>query len=127
MDKVRATARQLQNDGDMSAGAKAKKIETMLRKAKKANEGKKSVMMAINKGGGARQAAKGDKQGKNAHTKVVDKRLKSDKRGEKNAAKRAKKGSKKGNHGRTAGKQIKNHKKAVKKAGGRKKGKKVKG
>ena len=101
----------------MSAGAKARNMEKMMRKAAKEGN-KKQAYMAIRHGGGAtgikdKIGGKGKKAARGAgggRTKVVDKRLKADKRGEKVAYKKALKGSKKGNR--------KNTKKASKIGGG---------
>ena len=69
----------------MSAGAKARNMEKLVAKAKR--EDKRSVQtMAVKKGGGSNSVnKKGTKLGKNVKTKVVDRRLKSDKRGLKRA------------------------------------------
>ncbi|CAD7928431.1 unnamed protein product [Amoebophrya sp. A120] len=114
MDKVRKQAKQLAADTEMSAGAKARNMEKMLRKAQKEGS-KKQAYMAIRKAGGSRNVTQG-KPTKGAKSKVVDKRMKTDKRGQKKAEKKAKKGKHKGNRGR-APKQ----KGGAKKKGGKKK------
>merc|ERR1712039_796446 len=74
--------------GDMSEIAKARQMRKAISKAARADERKVQVV-AIKKGGGGRSTTKG-KVPKGAKLKVVDKRMKSDRRGEKKAAARNK-------------------------------------
>lgn len=100
MDRLRKEAKVMADNPDMSAGAKARNMEKLVAKAKR--EDKRSVQtMAVKKGGGSNSVnKKGTKLGKNVKTKVVDRRLKSDKRGLKRADKKNKKKcSKKQNKG----------------------------
>lgn len=97
MEKVRSQAKALAADTEMSAGAKARNMERILNKAKR--EGKKTLSyMAVKKGGGATNVTKG-KATKGAKSKVVDKRLKCDKKAEARAVKK-KRGSKSGKKSR---------------------------
>merc|ERR1719168_537165 len=68
----------------MSEVAKARQMRKAISKAARADERKVQVV-AIQKGGGGRSQTKG-KVPKGAKVKVVDRRLKSDRRGEKKAA-----------------------------------------
>mmetsp|Transcript_60321 Transcript_60321/g.155411 ORF Transcript_60321/g.155411 Transcript_60321/m.155411 type:complete len:1020 (-) Transcript_60321:45-3104(-) len=88
LEKLRSTAMTLMDTPDMSQGAKARQMRKAMAKAAKADERKVSVV-SIKKGGGGK-TDKG-KVPRGAKVKVVDKRLKSDKRGLKLAAKRNKK------------------------------------
>ncbi|CAD7925628.1 unnamed protein product [Amoebophrya sp. A25] len=117
MDKVRKQAKMLAADSEMSAGAKARNMEKMIRKAQKEGS-KKQAYMAIRKAGGNRNVTKG-KATAGAKAKVVDKRLKADKRGLKKAEKNAKKGKHKGNRARKSGGGKSG---GVKKKGGKKGG-----
>eukprot|EP00392_Amoebophrya_sp_AT5.2_P000733 g734.t1 len=119
MDKVRKQAKILAADTDMSAGAKARNMEKMLRKATKEGS-KKQAYMAVRKSGGSRNVTKG-KPTAGAKAKVVDKRLKTDKRGAKKAAKKASKGKHKGNRARKVVKKGGGGGKKAGKGGGKKK------
>jgi len=116
MEKLRKEAKVMSENPDMSSGAKARQMERLVRKAKR--EDKRGVkMMAIKKGGGGSNVTtKGGKPTKNTQTKVVDKRLKKDKRGLKKAEKKNKK----------KGKGKKNQKGGNAKKGGKKGAKGVK-
>merc|ERR1719499_1876141 len=77
---------------DMSEAAKAKQMRKAMRTMAKQEERKVQVV-AIKKGGGGKSMLKG-KVPKGAKLKVVDSRMKSDRRGEKKAAARNKSKSK---------------------------------
>merc|ERR1712060_409586 len=81
LEKLRSTAMSL---GDMSEVAKARQMRKAISKAARAEERKVQVI-GIKKGGGGINTTKG-KVPKGAKVKVVDKRMKSDRRGEKKAA-----------------------------------------
>lgn len=83
MDKLRSTAMSLADTSDMSEVAKARQMRRAINKAAKADQ-RKVTTVAIKKGGGGRRIEKG-KTPKGAKLKVVDKRMKSDRRGEKKA------------------------------------------
>jgi len=89
LEKLRKSANALANNEDISAQGKVRSLKKMMTKAKEA-EKKKVVVVASKKTGGGVKGSKG-KAGAGASVKVVDKRLKSDKRGQKVAAKRAQK------------------------------------
>eukprot|EP00397_Hematodinium_sp_SG-2012_P011297 GEMP01011433.1.p1 GENE.GEMP01011433.1~~GEMP01011433.1.p1 ORF type:complete len:596 (-),score=163.75 GEMP01011433.1:1343-3130(-) len=91
MDKLRKEAKAMAENHDMSAGAKARNMERMMRKAKGEDKRTNKTMFIKKGGGGTDVGKKGAKLGKNVKTKVVDKRLKADKRGLKIAAKKNKK------------------------------------
>jgi AdoMet-dependent rRNA methyltransferase SPB1 len=84
LEKLRSTAMSLADVGDMSEIAKARQMRKAISKAARADERKVQVV-AIKKGGGGHSQTKG-KVPKGAKVKVVDRRLKSDRRGEKKAA-----------------------------------------
>lgn len=86
MEKLRSTAMSLADNGEMSSTAKSRQMRKQVSKMARA-EGRKVSTVAIKKGGGGKRMEKG-KVPKGAKTKVVDRRMKSDKRGEKKAAKR---------------------------------------
>lgn len=88
IEKLRGSAMSLANTPDMSEHAKAKQMKSMVRKLAKQDERKVSVV-ALKKGGGGKRMEK-QQAPKGAKIKVVDRRMKSDKRGEKRAAKRNK-------------------------------------
>mmetsp|Transcript_21317 Transcript_21317/g.47093 ORF Transcript_21317/g.47093 Transcript_21317/m.47093 type:complete len:1018 (-) Transcript_21317:92-3145(-) len=92
LDKLRATAMSLSDNPEMSSGAKAKMMKSEMRKMMKADQ-RKVTTVAVKKGGGGKQMGKQKGRGvpKGAKVKVVDRRLKSDKRGEKKAFARNKK------------------------------------
>lgn len=88
LEKLRSTAMSLMDTPDMSEGAKARQMRKAVNKAARQDVRKVSVV-SIKKGGGGK-TDKG-KVPKGAKVKVVDKRMKSDKRGLKQAEKRNKK------------------------------------
>merc|ERR1712060_681379 len=88
LEKLRSTAMSLADTPDMSELAKAKQMRKEVRKLAKQDERKVQVV-AIKKGGGGRSMMKG-KVPKGAKLKVVDKRMKSDRRGLKKAEARNK-------------------------------------
>jgi len=88
LEKLRSTAMSLADTPDMSEAAKAKHMRKAMRTMAKQEERKVQVV-AIKKGGGGKSMLKG-KVPKGAKLKVVDKRMKSDLRGERKAAKRNK-------------------------------------
>mmetsp|Transcript_33723 Transcript_33723/g.89396 ORF Transcript_33723/g.89396 Transcript_33723/m.89396 type:complete len:1015 (-) Transcript_33723:220-3264(-) len=87
LEKLRSTALSLMDTPDMSEGAKARQMRKAVNKAARQDVRKVSVV-SIKKGGGGK-TDKG-KVPKGAKVKVVDRRMKSDKRGLKMAAKRNK-------------------------------------
>jgi len=88
LEKLRGTALSLMDTPDMSEAAKARQMRKAVNQAAK-QERRKVTVVAIKKGGGGNRGRneKG-KVPKGAKTKVVDKRMKSDRRGEKRANKR---------------------------------------
>jgi len=86
LEKLRSTAMALSETSDMSEAAKARQMRKAVGKMAR-QEQRKVTTVAIMKGGGGNKTDKG-KAPKGAKTKVVDKRMKSDRRGEKKAAKR---------------------------------------
>jgi len=124
LDKLRKEAKSMSENPEMNSGSKARQMERLVRKAKNAD--KRTVkMMAIKKGGGGNNVTKKDsKVGKNVQTRVVDKRLKKDKRGLKKAASKNKKkgASKKQANKKKGSKQGGVKKKVAKKNRGGKKG-----
>jgi AdoMet-dependent rRNA methyltransferase SPB1 len=88
LEKLRKQANTLANNEDLSAKGKVRSLKKMMSKAKEADK-QKNVVVASRKTGGAVKGSKG-KAGAGANVKVVDKRLKSDKRGQKRADKKAK-------------------------------------
>mmetsp|Transcript_27241 Transcript_27241/g.63488 ORF Transcript_27241/g.63488 Transcript_27241/m.63488 type:complete len:1043 (+) Transcript_27241:76-3204(+) len=84
LDKLRETAMSLADTPEMSERAKAQQIRKMMRQAAKEDQ-RKVVTVAMKKGGGGHQMQK--KAPKGAKTKVVDRRMKSDKRAERRKAK----------------------------------------
>eukprot|EP00927_Polykrikos_kofoidii_P070747 TRINITY_DN67140_c0_g1_i1.p1 TRINITY_DN67140_c0_g1~~TRINITY_DN67140_c0_g1_i1.p1 ORF type:complete len:1042 (+),score=249.36 TRINITY_DN67140_c0_g1_i1:266-3127(+) len=105
LEKLRSTAMTLANNGEMSSLAKAKHMRQAVSKMARMEKAKVSVV-AIKKGGGGNQTTKG-KIPKGAKTKVVDRRMKSDRRAERRAIKKLPKG--KANY-QTKKKQQKAHK-----------------
>mmetsp|Transcript_51897 Transcript_51897/g.121416 ORF Transcript_51897/g.121416 Transcript_51897/m.121416 type:complete len:1015 (+) Transcript_51897:53-3097(+) len=87
LEKLRKTVMSLADTPEMSERAKAQQVKKMMRQAAKDDQ-RKVVTVAMKKGGGGHQMAK--KAPKGAKVKVVDRRLKSDKRSERRAAKRDK-------------------------------------
>ncbi|CAK0859611.1 unnamed protein product [Prorocentrum cordatum] len=110
LEKLRSTAMSLADVGDMSEVAKARQMRKAISKAARDDQRKVQVV-AIKKGGGGRQTTKG-KAPKGAKVKVVDKRMKSDRRGEKKAAAFNKKRQ------RTLNKKAQNKRKGKASAGG---------
>jgi len=110
LEKLRSTAMSLADTGDMSEVAKARHMRKAISKAARSDERKVQVV-AIKKGGGGRDATKG-KVPKGAKLKVVDKRMKSDRRGAKKAEAFNKRRQK------TLNKKDQNRKKAQAKGGG---------
>mmetsp|Transcript_57733 Transcript_57733/g.102449 ORF Transcript_57733/g.102449 Transcript_57733/m.102449 type:complete len:700 (-) Transcript_57733:34-2133(-) len=86
LEKLRSTAMALSETSDMSETAKARQMRKAMGKLARQDQ-RKVTTVAIKKGGGGNKTDKG-KVPKGAKTKVVDKRMKSDRRGEKKAAKR---------------------------------------
>lgn len=112
MDKLRKSAMSMADTPEMSDGMKARQMRKAISREMSKDQRKVQVV-AIKKGGGGISNMKG-KVPKGAKLKVVDRRAKSDMRGEKNAAKR------------NAGKaKARNRKQMIKKQGkdGRKFGK----
>jgi len=88
LEKLRGTALSLMDTPDMSEAAKARQMRKAVNQAAK-QERRKVTVVAIKKGGGGNRGNKEKgKVPKGAKTKVVDRRMKSDKRGEKKANKR---------------------------------------
>jgi len=85
LEKLRSTAMALSETSDMSEAAKARQMRKAVGKMARQEQRKVSTV-AIMKGGGGNNLS--GKAPKGAKTKVVDKRMKSDRRGEKKAAKR---------------------------------------
>lgn len=92
MARIRKQAQQLSENQDISQISKVKQMKSMLSAAKRKDE-RVTVYSATKKGGGGVKVGKG-KLPKNAKVKLVDKRMKQDKRSEKRANK--KKGLKSG-------------------------------
>mmetsp|Transcript_111374 Transcript_111374/g.175521 ORF Transcript_111374/g.175521 Transcript_111374/m.175521 type:complete len:499 (-) Transcript_111374:27-1523(-) len=112
MEKLRKSAMSMADTPEMSEGMKARMMRKAVSRAM-SHDQRKVQVVAIKKGGGGHQTTKG-KVPKGAKLKVVDRRAKSDMRGEKNAAKK------------NAGKaRARNRKQMIKKQGkdGRKFGK----
>merc|ERR1719387_3385738 len=103
LEKLRKSANALANNEDLSAKGKVRSLKKLMTKAKEA-EKKKSVVVASKKSRRRSEGQQG-KAGAGANVKVVDKRLKSDKRGQKVADKKAK----------AAGRKPKGPQKAIKK------------
>jgi len=87
LEKLRATAVNLSETPDMSEHAKARQMRRAVSKLAR-QDTRKVTTVAIKKGGGGNQMQK--KAPKGAKTKVVDRRMKSDRRGERTANKRDK-------------------------------------
>lgn len=83
MEKLRSTAMSLADNADLSELAKARQMRRAISKAAKSDQ-RKVTTVAIKKGGGGKRIEKG-KAPKGAKLKIVDKRMKSDRRGEKKA------------------------------------------
>lgn len=92
LEKLRSTAMSLADSGEMSETAKARQMRKAMNKLAKQDQ-RKVTTVAIKKGGGGKRMERG-KVPKGAKVKIVDKRMKSDRRGEKKAAKRNKAGHK---------------------------------
>jgi len=88
LEKLRSTAMSLVDSPDMSEAAKAKQMRKAVRNLAKQEE-RKVTVVAIKKGGGGKRMNKG-KVPKGAKVKVVDRRMKSDRRGLKKAEARNK-------------------------------------
>jgi len=86
LEKLRSTAMSLADTPEMSEQAKAKHMRSAVSKMARLDE-RKTTVVAMGKAGGGRKTGKG-KAPKGAKTKIVDKRLKADRRGEKKANKR---------------------------------------
>merc|ERR1712224_900544 len=90
IERMRKVASSLADTPDMSDKAKAKQMRAMVAKAKRAEKNSnKPSFVALKKGGGGKKLDKG-KVPKGAKVKVVDRRLKSDRRGEKKALRSSK-------------------------------------
>mmetsp|Transcript_31474 Transcript_31474/g.90958 ORF Transcript_31474/g.90958 Transcript_31474/m.90958 type:complete len:1000 (+) Transcript_31474:98-3097(+) len=89
LEKLRSTAMNLADSGDMSELAKARQMRKAVSKMAKQDE-RKVTVVNIKKGGGGKTDTKGGKVPKGSKVKVVDKRMKSDIRGLKKAAARNK-------------------------------------
>lgn len=90
LEKLRSTAMSLADTPDMSEAAKARQMRKAVSKLAR-QEDRKVTVVAIKKGGGGNQMKQQKGQaGKGAKLKVVDKRLKKDRRSEKKAASRNK-------------------------------------
>lgn len=114
LEKLRSTAMSLAQTDDMSESAKARQMRKAVSKMARQDQ-RKVTTVAIKKGGGGNKVDKG-KVPKGAKTKVVDKRMKSDRRGEKKANKR-----------NPARQKIRATKQQKKLAGGKRRGKGDKG
>jgi AdoMet-dependent rRNA methyltransferase SPB1 len=88
LEKLRSTAMTLSENGEMSDIAKARHMRQAV-SAMARQEQRKVSVVAIKKTGGGHKSDKG-KTPKGAKTKVVDRRMKSDTRGQKKALKRNK-------------------------------------
>jgi len=86
LEKLRSTAMSLAQTDDMSESAKARQMRKAVSKMARQDQ-RKVTTVAIKKGGGGNKVDK-TKAPKGAKVKIVDKRLKSDRRGEKKANKR---------------------------------------
>jgi len=95
LEKLRGAALSLMETPDMSEAAKGRQMRKAVNQAAK-QERRKVTVVAIKKGGGGNRGAKErGKVPKGAKTMVVDRRMKSDRRGEKRANKRDPKREKK--------------------------------
>eukprot|EP00930_Biecheleria_cincta_P069542 TRINITY_DN57272_c0_g1_i1.p1 TRINITY_DN57272_c0_g1~~TRINITY_DN57272_c0_g1_i1.p1 ORF type:complete len:1057 (-),score=311.24 TRINITY_DN57272_c0_g1_i1:88-3213(-) len=86
LEKLRSTAMSLAQTDDMSESAKARQMRKAVSKMARQDQ-RKVTTVAIKKGGGGNKVDK-SKAPKGAKVKIVDKRMKSDRRGEKKANKR---------------------------------------
>lgn len=86
LEKLRTTAMSLADTPDMSESAKARQMRKAVSKMAR-QEQRKVTVVAMKKGGGGTKTSKG-KASKDAKTKVVDRRLKKDRRAEKRQAKK---------------------------------------
>lgn len=90
LEKLRSTAMSLADTPDMSEGAKARQMRKQVSKLARQDERKVTVVAMTKGGGGNRGSKEKGKVPKGAKTKVVDRRMKSDRRGMKKAEARNK-------------------------------------
>ena len=87
LDKLRKQASSLANAEDLAGGSKARAISKSISKISR-DEKKKTVYTVISKQGAPSKNVSKERAGKGAKVKVVDRRLKKDRRAEKRKAKR---------------------------------------
>lgn len=101
LKKVRRKAEVLTGQEGMPEGERWGKIKELYRKAGFLGQKKRNVKMVVNQRSGARPVRGGKtKKGQQTVTKVVDKRLKADLRGQKASSRRARGGGRGGGRGR---------------------------